>query len=108
MDDLKKFKKYFNHDFWRAFQNKKSFFDIPESKSEKDSFVERLYKEIQERRYYPSVPYRYIDKDKGNGVTRIIPVFTLKDYCVYYYFVIASRTSAKQSCFPKRCTGNHI
>jgi hypothetical protein len=87
MDDLKKFKKYFNRDFWRAFQNKKSFFDIPKSKNEKDSFIERLHKKIQERRYYPSIPYRYIDRDKGNGVTRIIPVFTLKDYCVYYYCI---------------------
>lgn len=87
MDDLKRFKKYFNRDFWRAFQNKQSFFDIPKRKTDKDFFVEKLYREILERRYYPSVPHRYIDRNKGNGVTRIIPVFTLKDYCVYYYCI---------------------
>ena len=87
MDDLKKFKQYFNRDFWRAFQDKQSFFDIPKNKTGKDSFVENLYKEIEERTYYPSVPRCYIDRDKGNGVTRIVPVFTLKDYCVYYYCI---------------------
>lgn len=87
MDDLKKFKQYFNRDFWRAFQNKQSIFNIPRTKTEKDSFVEKLYREIETRRYYPSVPHCHIDRDKGNGVTRIVPVFTLKDYCVYYYCI---------------------
>lgn len=87
MDDLKKFKQYFNRDFWRAFQDKQSFFDILKNKKDKDEFIENLYTEIQERKYYPSVPKCYIDRDKGNGVTRIVPVFTLKDYCVYYYCI---------------------
>lgn len=87
MDDIKKFRQYFNRDFWRAFQEKQSFFNLPKNKAGKDSFVENLYKEIQERTYYPSVPCCYIDVDKGNGVTRIVPVFTLKDYSVYYYCI---------------------
>ena len=87
MDDIKKFKQYFNRDFWRAFQDKQFFFDIPKNKTDKDYFVEKLYNEIKERTYYPSVPHCYIDRDKGNGVTRIVPVFTLKDYCVYYYCI---------------------
>lgn len=87
MDDIKKFRQYFNRDFWRAFQDKQSFFDIPKNKKDKDLFIEELYKEIYERKYYPSVPSCYIDRDKGNGVTRVIPVFTLKDYCVYYYCI---------------------
>lgn len=87
MDNIKKFKEYFNRDFWKAFRDQKSFFNIPKNKTEKDSFTENLYKEMQERRYYPSIPHCYIDRDKGNGVTRVIPVFTLKDYCVYYYCI---------------------
>jgi len=87
MDDLKKFRQYFSHNFWKAFQDKQSFFDIPKNKTDKDNFVDKLYKEIEERTYYPSVPRCYIDRDKGNGVTRIVPVFTLKDYCVYYYCI---------------------
>ncbi len=87
MDNLKKFKQYFNRDFWRAFQDKQSFFDIPRNKNDKDAFIDNLYTEIQERKYYPSVPKCYIDRDKGNGITRIVPVFTLKDYCVYYYCI---------------------
>ena len=87
MDNLKKFKQYFNYDFWRAFQNKQYFSNVPKNKTKKDSFIEKLYEEIKERKYYPSTPYCYIDRDKGNGVTRIVPVFTLKDYCVYYYCI---------------------
>jgi len=87
MDNIKKFKQYFNRDFWKAFQDQQSFFNIPKNKTDKDSFTKNLYKEIQERRYYPSIPHCYIDRDKGNGVTRVIPVFTLKDYCVYYYCI---------------------
>ena len=50
MENLKKFKQYFNRDFWRAFQDKQYFFDIPKNKAGKDSFVEKLYREIEERR----------------------------------------------------------
>jgi len=87
MDDLIKFKKYFNRDFWRAFQDKKSFFNIPKSFAEKNLLIEKLHKELQEGQYFPSIPLRYINLDKGNGVTRTVPVFTLKDYCVYYYCI---------------------
>ena len=87
MDNIKKFKQYFNRDFWKAFQDKQSFFNIPINKTEKDLFIENLYRKMKERRYYPSIPHRYIDRDKGKGVTRVIPVFTLKDYCVYYYCI---------------------
>ncbi len=86
LDTLVQFRKYFNHNFWRAFKNK-PFFNVPKSKGEKDKFIEKLYSEIQKRTYYPSVPEYYIDRDKGNCVTRIIPVFTLEDYCVYYYCI---------------------
>jgi hypothetical protein len=87
MDNKKKFKQYFNRDFWKAFQDMQSFFNIPKNKTEKDLFIENLYRKMNERRYYPSIPHRYIDRDKGKGVTRVIPVFTLKDYCVYYYCI---------------------
>ena len=36
MDDIKKFKLYFNRDFWRAFQEKQVFFNIPKNKTAKD------------------------------------------------------------------------
>lgn len=87
MDTLIEFKKFFNRDFWKAFQDKQFFFDIPKNKVNKDEFIKNLHTEILERKYYPSVPQNYIDVNKGNGVTRIVPVFTLKDYCVYYYCI---------------------
>jgi hypothetical protein len=87
MDNLAEFKKYFNRDFWRAFKDKSIFIDIPATQEEKEIFIENLHSEILEKKYYPSVPHCYIDRDKGNGVTRIIPVFCVKDYCVYYYCI---------------------
>jgi hypothetical protein len=83
MEDLKNFAKYFNRDFWKAFQDKDAFFALPKSGSERTEFISNLYTEIKEKRYYPSVPTCNIDRDKGKGVTRIIPIFSIKDYCVY-------------------------
>lgn len=87
MDDIVKFKKYFNYQFWRTFQDKQAFFDIPKGNVNKNLFIEKLYRDIKDRKYYPSVPHCYIDVDKGNCVTRIVPVFEIRDYCVYYYCI---------------------
>lgn len=54
---------------------------------EKRQSIENLYKEIIERTYYPSVPEYYIAQEKRNGIPRIIPVFSIKDYCLYYYCI---------------------
>ncbi len=62
-------------------------FHIPATSGEKDRFVANIHKIIASKEYYPSIPPCYIDVNKENGVTRSIPVFTLKDYCVYYYCI---------------------
>lgn len=84
MDNLNEFRRYFNKSFWKAFINKNIFIDNPPNK---DRFTRNVFKEIYLKKYYPSIPQLYIDINKGKGVTRIIPVFSLKDYCVYYYCI---------------------
>jgi hypothetical protein len=77
------FKKYFNNDFWKSFKRLPFDIKIPE----KERFIKLVYDSIVTKRYYPSTPIRYIDIDKGNGVARTVPVFDLKDYCVYYFCI---------------------
>jgi uncharacterized protein YfkK (UPF0435 family) len=87
MDSLIDFKKYFNRNFWNAFSNKNIFIDSPSTPKNKDKFIVETYNEIVQKAYYPSLPQLYLDINKGKGVTRIIPVFSLKDYCIYYYCI---------------------
>jgi len=87
MESLDNFKKYFNEDFWRAFRNKQIFVDLPKTNKEKDVVIAQIYKSIIDKTYYPSTPRLYINRNKGHNVTRIVPVFHLKDYCIYYYCI---------------------
>ncbi len=77
------FKKYFNNGFWKSFKRLPFDIKIPE----KEKFIKSVYNSIITKRYYPSTPIRYIDIDKGNGVTRTVPVFDIKDYSVYYFCI---------------------
>jgi hypothetical protein len=79
----KEFKKHFNSDFWKSF--KKLPFDIKIPNKEK--FVAEVYESIVTKKYYPLPPVRYIDLNKGSGVVRTIPVFDIKDYCIYYFCI---------------------
>jgi hypothetical protein len=88
MESKNKFKKYFNKDFWRAFKGKKIIIqDLPEDESAKNQFIEKLYQEISEKSYFPSIPKLFLSHEKLNGIPRFSPVFELKDYCVYYYCI---------------------
>lgn len=77
------FKKYYNSDFWKSFKRLPFNIKIPK----KEKFIKEVYDSIITKKYYPSTPVRYLDIDKGNGVTRTVPVFDIKDYCIYYYCI---------------------
>jgi hypothetical protein len=87
MEDIRKFTKYFNSSFWKFFQGKQALFNVPSAGLQRENFIENLYHEIIQRKYYPSVPKISLNINKGHGVTRIIPVFEIKDYCIYYYCI---------------------
>lgn len=86
MQDYEEFKKYFNRNFWKAFSQ--SFLIFSEIiNDQKEEILDCLYKQIQNRKYYPSTPKTYLYRDKGGCITRSIPVFEIKDYCLYYYCI---------------------
>lgn len=89
METFEEFQKYFscNSDFWRAFKKNNFIFNIPKTKAKRLEILRKVYQAIVSKRYFPFPPERFIDMDKGNCVTRMIPVFHLEDYIVYYYCI---------------------
>lgn len=85
---LSEFKKYFNSNFWKAFKEKVLFYGKEElSLERKRQIVEKLYYDIIKKNYYPSIPKHTLYKEKEYGVPRIIPVFEIQDYCLYYFCI---------------------
>lgn len=87
MDSYDDFKKYFGSSksgkFWKIVTTKSliPLEDIPD----KETLLEEIFSEIESSKYAPSKPRGYISIDKGSCVTRLLPVFNLKDICVYFY-----------------------
>lgn len=85
---LSDFKKHFNSNFWKAFKEKVLFYGKEELSTEKkNEIVEKLYDDISKKNYYPSIPRHVLYKEKGHWVPRIIPVFEIRDYCLYYFCI---------------------
>jgi hypothetical protein len=80
------FKKRFDDSFWRAF--KSSIYEsIPNNSQDREKLLHSVYDSISKATYFPSIPHTEIIKNKGFGVARIIPVFKIEDYCVYYFCI---------------------
>ncbi|MDD4151837.1 MAG: reverse transcriptase domain-containing protein [Candidatus Gracilibacteria bacterium] len=54
---------------------------------QKEIIIKNLYLDIVNKNYYPSIPRKLIYKEKAKGVPRVIPVFEIKDYCLYYFCI---------------------
>ncbi len=83
MIKYEEFKAYLNRDFWRSFDRLPFAIKIPN----KEKFIKQVYLSILNKTYHPLPPIRNIDIDKDNGVTRTVPVFDIKDYCIYYFCI---------------------
>ena len=71
--------------FWKHIHNKTY---VPISPIwDKKQFLIWLFEQIDNHNYSPSKPREYIVSNKHNMVSRIVPVFELKDSCVYYFCV---------------------
>lgn len=81
------FHKWFNRDFWRAFKSKSIPLVIPSSKGTRTRLVREVYDSIVSARYSVDIPETEIVINKGHGVARTVPVFSLKDYIVYYFCI---------------------
>ena len=87
MKSEQEFKKIISSGFWRHI-SRYSF--IPEKhKNTRNDFCNNLYRDIINKKYHPNIPKDYVINNKHNGVTRLIPVLTKKDTCVYYFCVKA-------------------
>lgn len=53
----------------------------------RDELLLQLRSDILSQKYQPSPPREYIIFNKINYVSRIVPTFSLRDYCVYFYCV---------------------
>jgi hypothetical protein len=82
LKELGGFQQVFVPSFWHAV-NSQSITSI--DRDTQAAIVKQLHASLASRHYSPSPPLKYIDYDKGFGVVRRVPVFSPRDYCVYFY-----------------------
>lgn len=87
MENYNNFVKYFGKSksgkFWKTI-TRDSLVPIS-TVPPKDSLLSEIYREVSESTYKPGKPRGYILIDKGGSVARLVPVFDIKDICVYFY-----------------------
>ncbi len=81
------FRRWFNRDFWKAFQNRTFPIAVPTIAAEKEAKIKAVFEAVKSARYAPSIPEAEIVINKGHGVARTIPVFCIDDYIVYYFCI---------------------
>ena len=81
-EDLQKFSTRFPKNFWSVIN--RQYFDELEPETT-ETVLEGVHNALRSETYSPSKPRYYMDKDKGLGVLRRIPVLEPKDYAVYFY-----------------------
>ena len=87
MIEFEQFARWFNRDFWRAFKEGSFPIYLPQTNKEKNDIIHKVYSNIKSSRYAPSLPEAEIIINKGQGVARVVPVFCIEDYCVYYFCI---------------------
>lgn len=81
------FLRWFNRGFWKAFTRRTFPIEIPKTPAEKSELLESIYNDIASARYSPGIPEAELVMNKGYGVARTVPVFSIRDYCVYYFCI---------------------
>ena len=76
------FVRWFNSDFWKAFANSTFPIVLPKMPVEKLQLLDSVFDEIESARYVPGIPEAELVMNKGHGMARTIPVFSMQDYCV--------------------------
>ncbi|MDY0142430.1 MAG: RNA-directed DNA polymerase [Bacteroidales bacterium] len=83
--DKASYDKLFATKFWSKLNE--SIVPFDDKPIDKDPYLDSLYNQIQNFTYLPSHPREYIVYNKHNGISRYVPTFKRKDYCVYYLCV---------------------
>ncbi len=84
MIDFDNFQQIIDRKFWRCITRDTL---CPVGEQSKDKLLRILYDSIVDKTYYPSPPREYLVSHKSQKVARIVPVFEIKDYCLYYFCV---------------------
>jgi hypothetical protein len=112
MINFETFRRIFDSSFWRTLSNSLVPYAPGERPQNKKQFLEKLFIDISKRHYTASVPRDYIVYNKHNFVTRIVPTFSYRDACVYFFcikrleeFIAVNRV---EGTFGGWQLGNHI
>lgn len=81
------FLRWFNRSFWKAFSGRTLPISVPETGADKAALLDSIYNDIASARYAPGIPEIELVMNKGHGVARTVPVFSIRDYCVYYFCI---------------------
>lgn len=81
------FNRWFNRDFWRAFKNRTLPIQIPKTAADKLAMIRKVYDSIASAHYAASIPESEMVLNKGHGVARTIPIFSIEDYIVFYFCI---------------------
>lgn len=81
------FLRWFNRGFWKAFSRSTFPIELPRTSADRTALVESVYDDIASARYAPGIPEAELVMNKGHGVARTVPVFGIRDYCVYYFCI---------------------
>lgn len=81
------FLRWFNRSFWKAFSGGTLPILVPKTAIDKAQLLDDVYSDIASARYAPGIPEIELVMNKGHGVARTIPVFGIRDYCVYYFCI---------------------
>lgn len=70
-------------EFWKIINDLR----VHASKKQRLPFLSALQNNLSTFKYFPDTPLAIKEVDKGHGVARQVPIFSLADYSVYYYCV---------------------
>lgn len=79
------FLKTFDTTFWNKLDE--SIIPLQDKPIDKNEFLNLLYTQVSNFTYTPSHARGNILVNKKNGVTRFIPTFNRKDYCIFYFCI---------------------
>jgi hypothetical protein len=83
----RRFYSYFDDSFWRAIDDMSIGVEAPLSRDERAELMEATFHDIISSNYAVGTPVAEVIANKGYGVARTIPVFSRKDYLVYFFCI---------------------
>lgn len=82
-----RFYSYFDDSFWSAIDDIPIGVEAPLSRHERAELMEATFHDIISSNYAVGTPVAEVIANKGYGVARTIPVFSRKDYLVYFFCI---------------------